>query len=108
MAAAKRLPIFFIVLIFRLLYNVKIRGGIAARAGRICRTGEKAAGEQRSFFCTKGEICTGSETGMEVRCPARIVQEALRVIREIRPCEEPVINVLPLPDLQAIGPDTSA
>lgn len=45
---------------------------------------------------TKGEICSGCETKMEVRCPVGKVKDAMRIIKEIHPYEEPVINVVPL------------
>lgn len=45
---------------------------------------------------TKGEICAGSESKMEVRCPAEKVVQAMTVIREIHPYEEPLINIVPL------------
>lgn len=45
---------------------------------------------------TKGEICTSSESKMEVRRPVEKIEEALQVIRKIHPCEEPLINIIPL------------
>lgn len=45
---------------------------------------------------TKGEICTGSESKMEVRCPVEKIEEAMQVIRKIHPYEEPLINIIPL------------
>lgn len=48
------------------------------------------------FHGTRGEICSGQETKMEVRCPFEKVKEALKSIRKIHPYEEPVINVIPL------------
>ena len=44
----------------------------------------------------KGEICSGSESKMEVRCPVSKVKEAMNVIRKIHPYEEPLINIVPL------------
>lgn len=44
----------------------------------------------------KGEICAGSETKMEVRCPIEKVTDAMTVIRNIHPYEEPLINIVPL------------
>lgn len=37
-----------------------------------------------------------TEMKMEVRCPAGKVREAVQIIKEIHPYEEPVINVIPL------------
>lgn len=45
---------------------------------------------------TIGEICAGCESKMEVRCPAEKVKEAMQVIRNIHPYEEPLINIVPL------------
>ncbi len=43
-----------------------------------------------------GEIRSAPECKMELRCGAELVKQALAVIREIHPYEEPVINILPL------------
>ena len=43
----------------------------------------------------KGEICSGCEAKMEVRCSIEQVQDAIRVIKK-HPYEEPVINVISL------------
>ena len=48
------------------------------------------------YHGTRGEICTGSESKMEVRCPVETVPEALAIIRKIHPYEEPLINIVPL------------
>ena len=44
----------------------------------------------------KGEICAGSESKMEVRCPVEKAAQAMTVIREVHPYEEPLINIVPL------------
>ncbi len=43
-----------------------------------------------------GELCCGQEYRLEVRCPFNCVEEALKIIKEIHPYEEPLINVIPL------------
>lgn len=43
-----------------------------------------------------GEVSSGTECKVEVRCERRYVAEALAAIRRIHPYDEPVINVLPL------------
>lgn len=52
--------------------------------------------DSNPYLGTKGEICAGSETKMEVRCPVEKVTEAMAVIRKIHPYEEPLINIVPL------------
>lgn len=37
---------------------------------------------------------------MGVRCPVEIVETAVREVKKIHPYEEPVINVIPLLDIQ--------
>lgn len=44
----------------------------------------------------KGELCSGTEVKMEVRCPIEKLGQTVRIIRTIHPYEEPVINVIPL------------
>lgn len=51
------------------------------------------------FNGERGEICSGCEAKMEVRCPIEKAQDALRIIKEKHPYEEPVINVIPLLDI---------
>lgn len=43
-----------------------------------------------------GEISKGEECKMEIRCKSEYVKGALKVIKEIHPYEEPVINILPI------------
>lgn len=52
--------------------------------------------DSKPYHGTIGEICAGSESKMEVRCPIEKVTEAMAVIREIHPYEEPLINIVPL------------
>lgn len=48
------------------------------------------------FNGEKNEINEGSECKVEIRCKMAYVKEALRVIKEIHPYEEPLINVIPI------------
>ena len=43
-----------------------------------------------------GKINVGSEYKIEVNCKRDLVNAALKVIREIHPYEEPLINIIPL------------
>ena len=43
-----------------------------------------------------GDLHYGSECKMELRCNSVLIKEALKKIHEIHPYEEPVVNVLPL------------
>ena len=43
-----------------------------------------------------GEISEGTECKVEVNCKWENVQDALQVIRQIHPYDEPLINVVPL------------
>lgn len=43
-----------------------------------------------------GSICEGSECKMELRCKNEYVKDAIKVIRENHPYEEPVFNIIPL------------
>lgn len=43
-----------------------------------------------------GEICSGEECKIEVRCKMQYVKDALRVIKENHPYEEPLINIIPI------------
>ena len=52
--------------------------------------------DSNPFQGEKGSVCTGEEVKLEVRCPVGLVSEAQKVIREIHPYEEPVINIIPL------------
>ena len=43
-----------------------------------------------------GQISSEEEVKLEVRCKGRYVKDAIKVIMQIHPYEEPVINVIPL------------
>lgn len=43
-----------------------------------------------------GKINYGIEYKMELRCSMDLVKEAIRVIKEVHPYEEPLINLIPL------------
>ena len=43
-----------------------------------------------------GEITYGVESRIEVNCRRELVKEALKVIRQAHPYEEPLINIFPL------------
>lgn len=43
-----------------------------------------------------GEISRGEEYKLEVRCPYDLVRQAIRIVREHHPYEEPVIHIIPL------------
>ncbi len=43
-----------------------------------------------------GKISQGTESKVEVNCTAEYVTEPLKAIRRIHPCEEPLINIIPL------------
>lgn len=43
-----------------------------------------------------GEIAEGTECKVEVRCARQYVSDALKVIRNVHPYDEPLINVIPL------------
>ena len=43
-----------------------------------------------------GELSTGTELKVEVRCPVEKISQALRIIRTAHPYEEPLINIVPL------------
>ena len=43
-----------------------------------------------------GAICEGSECKIEIRCKKEFIAEAVKVIKQIHPYEEPVINIVPL------------
>lgn len=44
----------------------------------------------------RGEICSGTEVKMEIRCPVEKIESAVAAVRRIHPYEEPVINIIPL------------
>jgi len=43
-----------------------------------------------------GKVCEGEECKVEVRCKSEFVRNAIRVIKEIHPYEEPLINIIPI------------
>lgn len=43
-----------------------------------------------------GKICEGEECKIEIRCKTEYAKNAINVIREIHPYEEPMINVIPI------------
>ena len=43
-----------------------------------------------------GELSTGTELKVEVRCPTEKISQALTIIRAAHPYEEPLINIVPL------------
>ncbi|MER1998286.1 MAG: cytochrome C biogenesis protein [Lysinibacillus sp.] len=47
----------------------------------------------------KNEISFGSECKLEFRCEYSKIQKALKIIKEIHPYEEPIINIIPLLDI---------
>lgn len=89
-------------------YIEEIRDGLAAiGAGRIGEYSHvvswqstkgywKPLENSNPYNGEKGKICTGCEAKMEVRCLIENVGDAIRIIKEKHPYEEPVINVIPL------------
>lgn len=43
-----------------------------------------------------GKISETAENKVEVNCKRELVNEAIRVIRQVHPYEEPLINIIPL------------
>ena len=43
-----------------------------------------------------GQVCKGEECKIEIRCRREYVKAAIKVIREIHPYEEPLINIIPI------------
>ena len=43
-----------------------------------------------------GQVCNGEECKIEIRCRREYVKAAIKVIREIHPYEEPLINIIPI------------
>lgn len=43
-----------------------------------------------------GKVCEGTECKVEINCDKEKVRESLKVIRDVHPYEEPVINVIPI------------
>jgi len=48
------------------------------------------------FNGNKKEINEGTECKMEIRCKKEYVKDALKVIKETHPYEEPLVNVIPI------------
>lgn len=89
-------------------YIGKIRDALAERGiGRVGNYSHVAAYQESKGFWKPlegskpyhgeiGELCSGSEMKMEVRCPVEKVKQAFRIIQTVHPYEEPVINIVPL------------
>lgn len=43
-----------------------------------------------------GKISEGIECKMEIRCRREYVKNAIKIIRQVHPYEEPVINIIPI------------
>lgn len=43
-----------------------------------------------------GKVCEGEECKIELRCKREYVKSAVKVIKEIHPYEEPLINIIPI------------
>ena len=43
-----------------------------------------------------GTVCESEECKIEIRCRREYVKNALKVIKEIHPYEEPLINIIPI------------
>lgn len=43
-----------------------------------------------------GKVCEGVECKMEIRCKRAYVKDAIRVIKDIHPYEEPLFNIIPI------------
>ncbi|MDF2882379.1 MAG: cytochrome biosis protein [Clostridiaceae bacterium] len=43
-----------------------------------------------------GQISKGEECKIEIRCKTQYVKDAVRVIKQIHPYEEPLINIIPI------------
>ena len=52
--------------------------------------------EANPFDGKIGELSETAEYKIEVNCKKELVNNALKVIREVHPYEEPVVNVIPL------------
>lgn len=48
------------------------------------------------FNGDKNEINEGTECKIEIRCKREYVKDALDIIKEIHPYEEPLVNIIPL------------
>lgn len=45
---------------------------------------------------TVGEISCGEECKMELRCKKEYIPDAIKVIKDVHPYEEPVYNIIPI------------
>lgn len=43
-----------------------------------------------------GKVCEGEECKIEIRCKREYVKNAIKIIKEIHPYEEPLINIIPI------------
>lgn len=43
-----------------------------------------------------GKVCEGEECKLELRCKREYVKNAIMIIKEIHPYEEPLINIIPI------------
>lgn len=43
-----------------------------------------------------GKVCEGEECKVELVCKSEYVKNAIKIIKEIHPYEEPVINIIPI------------
>jgi hypothetical protein len=48
------------------------------------------------FNGSVGEVSFATEYKLEFRCPSKKMQEAKKIIEDIHPYEEPVVNIIPL------------
>ena len=48
------------------------------------------------FEGEEGKISEVAEYKLEVNCRRELVKEAIKVIKSVQPCEEPLINISPL------------
>ena len=48
------------------------------------------------FLGQVGEVSEGAEGKIEVNCPRELIGDALKVIRQVHPYDEPLINLVPL------------
>jgi len=51
------------------------------------------------FNGEKNVISFGSECKLEFKCEYSKIQETIKIIKEIHPYEEPIINIIPLLDI---------
>lgn len=43
-----------------------------------------------------GRVCDGEECKIEIRCRSEYVKSVIKIIKEIHPYEEPLINIIPI------------